>query len=78
MPQETFRADKASRKKIGMTPFSADAHIGSPRACVAFSFLDCLHWLREKLGALLAHRLPVSGNPHPSKFANKLGSTVGQ
>ena len=40
----------------------------SPRAAVAFSFLDSLHWLRTKLQSLVtraaqAHTAPL-GQPH--------------
>ena len=45
------------------TPATASRMNFSPRATVAFSFLDSVHWLRAKLHTLFSRTLQVQAAP---------------
>lgn len=46
------------------TPATTPRIYASPRATVAFSFLDSVHWLRTKLRTLFAHTIQVPAQVH--------------
>lgn len=73
MPQETCDSNKLLKKDNRNIPSDLQAHMISPRASVAFSFLASLRWLKMKFGILFARRTHARCNPQPTKFANKLG-----
>jgi hypothetical protein len=51
------------------TPATTPRICASPRATVAFSFLDSVHWLRTKLRILSTHTIQVPAQVHAAPLS---------